>query len=99
MTYIYKRKQNTDLFYDLKRMDRANFSYDGAIALMEYLEEIATDTGEPIEYDPIAFCCDWAEYENIAEYNAAYGTEFDSWENADEHVIRVFNGRAIVENH
>lgn len=99
MTYIYQRKQNTDLFYDLTCMDRENFTKDGAIALMEYLEEIATDTGEPIEYDPIAFCCDFAEYENIEEYNAAYGTEFDSWENADEHVIKVFNGRAIVENH
>lgn len=36
-------------------MGRDNFSYDGAQALMEYLESIAEDTGNPIEYDPVAF--------------------------------------------
>jgi len=64
MTYIYERKQTTDLYQDLKRMGRDNFSYYGAKVLMEYLEQIAEDTGEAIEYDPIAFCCDFAEYSN-----------------------------------
>lgn len=53
--YIYERKQPSDLFHDLKAMGRDNFSYDGAQALMEYLESIAEDTGNPIEYDPVAF--------------------------------------------
>lgn len=62
MSYIYEIKQVSELFDDLKRMGRDNFSYDGAAALMEYLESIAEDTGEPMEYDPIAYCCDFAEY-------------------------------------
>ena len=62
MTYIYETKQASDLFHDLKRMGRDNFSYEGAKALMEYLQEIAESTGEAIEYDPIALCCEYAEY-------------------------------------
>lgn len=67
----------SDLYHDLKKMNRDNFSYDGAKALMEYLDELSDDIGENIEYDPIAFCCDYAEYaecEYIAlseEYNNA----------------------------
>lgn len=29
-------------------MGRDNFSYEGARALMEYLEAVAEDTGEPV---------------------------------------------------
>lgn len=49
---------NTKLFHDLKAMDRNNFTYDGSKALMDYLD----DMDENIEYDPIAFCCNFAEY-------------------------------------
>lgn len=72
MTYIYERKQSSDLFHDLKRMDRNNFTYDGAKALMTYLEEAAEDGGEPIEYDPIAYCCEYTEYENLAALQTDY---------------------------
>lgn len=57
-TYI----PDTELYHDLKAMGRDNFSYDGAKALMEYLEQFSEDIGENIEYDPIVFCCDYSEY-------------------------------------
>lgn len=41
MTYIYEKKNTGDLFHDLKAMGRTNFSYNGAQALMEFMEEIA----------------------------------------------------------
>lgn len=53
---------DSQLFHDLKAMGRDNFSYDGAKSLMEYLDQLSDDIGENIEYDPIAFCCDFAEY-------------------------------------
>lgn len=84
MTYIYERKQASDLFHDLKRMGRENFSYDGAKALMEYLEEIANDTGEPIEYDPIAYCCEYTEYDNLAALQADY-TSIKSFQDLLDH--------------
>ena len=44
-----------------------NFTYKGSIALFEYLEDLEADTGEDMEFDPIAFCCEYSEYATIAE--------------------------------
>lgn len=75
MSYIYEKKQANDLYHDLKKMDRDNFSYDGAKALMESLEQMAGDCDTPLEYDPIAFCCDFAEYQD-SEYESL-ANEYD----------------------
>lgn len=77
---------DSQLYHDLKAMGRDNFSYDGAKALMEYLEDLSEDIGENIEYDPIAFCCDYAEYseqeyESLAE---EYGKDFGKGADFDE---------------
>lgn len=41
------------------RMD--HFSYEGLEVLFDYLEEYSDSTGEPIELDPVALCCDYYE--------------------------------------
>ena len=99
---------DTQLYHDLKKMDRDNFSYEGAKALMEYLDQLSEDMGENIEYDPIAFCCDYAEYtecefKDLAkEYNQDFGNgeDFDNdamkeWLNDNTTVIE-FQGGIIV---
>ena len=56
-----------------ERMGRGKqFSYEGLNALFDYLEEYEDDTGETIELDVIALCCEYAEYKNIREYNDEY---------------------------
>tara|TARA_R110001583_G_scaffold3781_1_gene23076 strand:- start:213 stop:512 length:300 start_codon:yes stop_codon:yes gene_type:complete len=52
-----------------------NFSYAGRQALFEYLEEYEDSTGEQIEFDPIALCCEYTEYDNIAEFHLDYDAE------------------------
>jgi len=52
-----------------------NFSRAGLNALFEYLEEYEDSTGEQIEFDPIALCCEYSEYDNIAEFHLDYGAE------------------------
>ena len=37
------------------------FTYDGLGVLFDYLEEFEQDTGEQIELDIIALCCEYAE--------------------------------------
>lgn len=46
-----------------------NFSYEGLNLLFEYFENYEMDTGEEIEFDVIAICCDYSEndYEYIAK--------------------------------
>jgi hypothetical protein len=70
-----------------------NFSYEGKRALFDYLEQLSEDTGEDIELDTIALCCEYTEYENLKEYNKDYNTDnpFDSLEEVEENtqVIRI----------
>lgn len=55
------------------RMNRdENFSYEGKIALFDYIEEYEESTGEEIELDVIALCCEYTEYANIEEFHANY---------------------------
>ena len=48
-----------DAFYRMGRKDQ--FSYEGLEILFNYIEEMEQDTGEEIELDVIALCCDYAE--------------------------------------
>ena len=59
-----------------KNFERDNFSYDGLKALFEYLEEYEDSTGEEINLDVIALCCEYAEYDSLKEYNDDYDTKY-----------------------
>lgn len=102
----------SSLYHDLKKMGRDNFSYDGAIALMESLDDI----GINIEYDPIAFCCEYAEYSAseykllAQEYSNTDCPQFEDFEDFEDftydllewleqetYVIR-FNGGIILQS-
>lgn len=54
-------------FYNYGRKE--NFSYKGLEILFDYLEDLSDDTGEPIELDIIALCCEYSEdhYKDIAD--------------------------------
>ena len=52
-----------------------NFSSRGIVALWDYLEGYEEDTGEEIEFDPIALCCEYTEYENMEEFWQDYDKE------------------------
>ena len=56
----------------------SNFTYNGLNALFEYFEQYEEDTGEEMELDVIAICCDFSEYASLAEFHADYGTEYES---------------------
>ena len=60
-------------FVDMGRSD--SFSYEGKIALFEWLEELSDDTGSEYELDVIALCCEFTEYENLAEFQSNYDAE------------------------
>lgn len=46
-------------FADAGRMDQ--FSYEGRAVLFAYLEELEQSTGEELELDVVALCCDYYE--------------------------------------
>lgn len=51
---------------------KENFSYQGLEKLFDYFEQFETETGEQIELDIIAICCDFVEFENINELKKEY---------------------------
>ena len=44
-----------------------HWSWDGALALIEYLEELEASSGLSIEFDRIALRCEYCEYESALE--------------------------------
>jgi hypothetical protein len=65
-------------------MDRGNqFSYEALNLIYEYLESIEEDTGEPIELDVIAICCDYSE-EPWQDLVDSYDIDLSDWETDED---------------
>ena len=47
------------------------FSRPGLFALFDYLNEV----DENMEFDPIAICCDFTEWDSLEEYQEGYGKD------------------------
>ena len=78
------------------KIDRENnFSYWGRIALFEYFEEWEEEMGEQLEFDPIAICCEFTEYESLDELNEVYGKEFEDLEEVS-HYSQVIPVRKLI---
>ena len=77
------------------RMDRGNnFSQGGRSFLFEYLCECEEGTGEEIELDVIALCCEWSEYPSIEEAAQEYQcTPSELWDRTT--LIEVFPSQDI----
>ena len=82
-----------DAFSDHGREDQ--FTYAGKRALFDYLEAYEEETGEPIELDIIALCCDYTEatYEEIAEM---YSIEADDEEDIEDAVREHLDYHTII---
>jgi len=94
-----KQTLTTDQAADLLVADtNAGWSYEGAFALVEYLENLEDDTGEEMEFDAVALRCDFSEYESAREAAEEYGWEpdEDADEDAEEAALEWLNDRTTV---
>jgi hypothetical protein len=57
---------------ELKRDTCARWSYNGSLALAEYLEEYEDSTGDEMELDTCAIRCDFSEHSNLQEWAHQY---------------------------
>ena len=87
-----------DRFRDMDREN--NFSYEGKRALFDYLEQYEDETGEEIELDIIALCCEYTEYENFKEFRDNYGDDYEVMESIEDNttVIRIDDNAFIIAN-
>ena len=97
-------KQSINM-YDFERafknFERDNFSYDGLKALFEYLEEYEEGTGEEVELDVIALCCEYMEYDSLKEYNDDYGTKYSEIDTIqdDTTLIKIDDNSFIIQQY
>jgi len=68
------------------------FSYKALVALFAHMEEMEEQTGEPLQLDVIGLCCEYAEYEDIEEYNADY-TKAETMEDIEDRTTVIYIGR------
>ena len=72
------------------------FSVQGSLALFDYLEHLEEDCGIELEYDPVAFRCDYNEYENFEELKRDYDVEdLNELEN-NTTVIRIPHSDGLI---
>lgn len=79
-------------FHDFNREN--NFSYEGLEHLYDYLIDIESDTGEEIELDVIALCCDYRE-DSLTQAMENYGyTTMEEFEDKI-YVIAMYNDKVL----
>ena len=73
------------------------FSYEGSKALFEYLTQYEEDCDHELEFDPIAFRCEYDEYESLKEIKKNY-QDIKNLDDLKEHttVIEIPNSKRII---
>ncbi len=92
---LMKITVNESMFREeFKRVRPENFSNAALEALFAYYEEMEQGSGEEIELDVIAICCDWTEYDSALEAAESYG--FKAKDASDDERADM-NERAALE--
>lgn len=85
--------KTTVSFYDFEQAFRncdrfENFGYEGLKVLFDYIENYEDDTGEEIELDVIALCCEYNrdDYMDIADN---YNIDLDDCDDDEERINTV----------
>ena len=92
-------KDTINVYHFSDAMIEHGFSYEGAKALFEYLEQYEQDCETELEFDPIAFRCSFDEYENLQEIKKNY-KNIETLEDLQNHttVIEIPDSdRLIIE--
>ena len=84
-----------DAFHAHNRYD--SFGYDGLCVIFDYLESYEQDTGEEMELDVIAICCDhnMMDIEDIVKEYRIDVSDVDA-DDLEEYVIDYLNDRTMV---
>ena len=90
-------------FYDFERAfvtanRNDDFSYQAKRVLFDYLEEIEESTGEQIELDVVALCCEYNEVK-YSDFIGEYSQDFDGPEYAESESDAEYDSRLRAAIH
>ena len=72
----------------------SHFSYEGAVALYEYLTDLEDEINEEFEFDPVSLRGEFAEYDSLEEAASDLGCA--SLGDLSEYIVAEFDGGIIV---
>ena len=64
-----------DFKHEFKKIRPDNFSDEGLSVLYDYLTQYEEDCDTELEFDPIAYCCEYTEYKNYEELKKDYDVD------------------------
>ena len=85
-----------DFKNEFKKIRPDNFSYDGLTALYDYLTQYEESCDTELEFDPIAYCCEFTEYENFKEIKQNYDVEDLEHLEQNTIVLKIPNSEKLV---
>ena len=89
-----------DFKNEFKKIRPDNFSYDGLTALYDYLIQYEEDCDTELEFDPIAYCCEYTEFDSFEDVKKNY--EVEDLEHLEQNtiVLKIPNTeRLIIQNY
>lgn len=96
MSYVYEELSTTEIARRLCGDINAAWSFEGGLAMAEWLQELAAQEGKPIELDIVALRCDYSEYKDLAAVQAEYSDIEDMEDLQEATTVIEFDGGLIV---
>ncbi len=89
-----------DFKNEFKKIRPNNFSYDGLTALYDHLIQYEEDCDTELEFDPIAYCCEFSEYDSFEDVKKNYDVEDLEHLEQNTIVLKIPNTeRLIIQNY
>lgn len=93
---MYKTLTTTEAAMLLIADDNANWSAEGAYALVEHYNCLEAETDTDIQFDAVAIRCEWSEYANIQEAARDYIQDESIEELGEDGIRQWFESRTDV---
>ena len=85
-----------DFKNEFKKIRPNNFSYDGLTVLYDHLIQYEENTDQELEFDPIAYCCEYTEFDSFEDVKKNY--EVEDLEHLEQNtiVLKIPNTEKLV---
>ena len=85
-----------DFKNEFKKIRPDNFSYDGLTALYDYLTQYEESCDTELEFDPIAYCCEYTEFDSFEDVKKNYDVETLEKLQDKTTVLKIPNSEKLV---
>ena len=85
-----------DFKNEFKKIRPDNFSYDGLTALYDYLTQYEENCDTELEFDPIAYCCEYTEFDSFEDVKINYDVKTLKELEDNTTVLKIPNSEKLV---